>query len=185
MPYEGDYTQEDFAQQMIDEYKKAKIHHSRVWAQSFLLDDVLYWLEKERRFGQQGVFLDGRVDVAGFDTSDPGTWEPSMDELVEMGVNVIAPPTWALVQNLNGEIAPSVYAAEAKKAGLDIITWTFERSGLLKSGGGYYYQSITDITDNDGDAYKLLDVLAQDVGILGIFSDWPASVTYYANCMGL
>jgi glycerophosphoryl diester phosphodiesterase len=32
---------------------------------------------------------------------------------------------------------------------------------------------------------KLLDVLAKDVGIKGIFSDWPATVTYYANCMGL
>jgi hypothetical protein len=28
-------------------------------------------------------------------------------------------------------------------------------------------------------------VLAQDVGILGIFSDWPGTVTYYANCVGL
>jgi glycerophosphoryl diester phosphodiesterase len=28
-------------------------------------------------------------------------------------------------------------------------------------------------------------VLARDVGIKGIFSDWPATVTYYANCMGL
>ena len=27
--------------------------------------------------------------------------------------------------------------------------------------------------------------LAKEVGILGIFSDWPATVTYYANCMGL
>ena len=35
------------------------------------------------------------------------------------------------------------------------------------------------------DMYKALDVLAQQVGILGIFSDWPATVTYYANCMGL
>jgi glycerophosphoryl diester phosphodiesterase len=26
-------------------------------------------------------------------------------------------------------------------------------------------------------------VLAKDVGILGIFSDWPATVTYYANCV--
>ena len=33
--------------------------------------------------------------------------------------------------------------------------------------------------------YKALDVLATQVGILGIFSDWPATVTYYANCMGL
>jgi len=28
-------------------------------------------------------------------------------------------------------------------------------------------------------------VLAQDVGVLGIFSDWPAPVTFYAYCMGL
>ena len=32
---------------------------------------------------------------------------------------------------------------------------------------------------------QVLDVLAKEVGILGIFSDWPATVTYYANCMGL
>ena len=32
---------------------------------------------------------------------------------------------------------------------------------------------------------KVLDVLAQDVGIRGIFSDWAATVTYYANCMGM
>ena len=31
----------------------------------------------------------------------------------------------------------------------------------------------------------VLDVLARNVGILGIFSDWPATVTYYANCMNL
>ena len=30
-----------------------------------------------------------------------------------------------------------------------------------------------------------LDVLARQVGILGIFSDWAATVTFYANCMGL
>lgn len=35
----------------------------------------------------------------------------------------------------------------------------------------------------DSDMYKVLDVLARQVGILGIFSDWPATVTYYANCM--
>ena len=32
--------------------------------------------------------------------------------------------------------------------------------------------------------YLALDVLAREVGIRGIFSDWPATVTYYANCMG-
>ena len=36
------------------------------------------------------------------------------------------------------------------------------------------------IINNDGDMYHALHVLAQEVGILGIFSDWPATVTYYA-----
>jgi glycerophosphoryl diester phosphodiesterase len=31
----------------------------------------------------------------------------------------------------------------------------------------------------------VIDVLARDVGVLGIFSDWPAAVTFYANCTGL
>ncbi len=39
--------------------------------------------------------------------------------------------------------------------------------------------------EKESDLYKALHVLAADVGIDGIFSDWPATVTYYANCMGL
>ena len=80
---------------------------------------------------------------------------------------------------------PSPYAKEAKKAGLKIITWALERSGPLATGGGWHYQSIKKLTDSDGVMFELLDVLAQEVGIEGIFSDWPATVTYYANCMGL
>jgi glycerophosphoryl diester phosphodiesterase len=83
------------------------------------------------------------------------------------------------------EIIPSKYAQAAKAAGLEIITWTLERSGPLDQGGGWYYRTISDAIDNDGDMYVLLDVLARQVGIRGIFSDWPATVTYYANCMGL
>jgi len=30
---------------------------------------------------------------------------------------------------------------------------------------------------------NVLDVLAKDVGVIGIFSDWPASASYYASCM--
>jgi hypothetical protein len=37
----------------------------------------------------------------------------------------------------------------------------------------------------DSDMYLALDTLAQDVGILGIFSDWPATVSYYASCLGI
>jgi glycerophosphoryl diester phosphodiesterase len=73
---------------------------------------------------------------------------------------------------------PSEYARASKRAGLDLITWTPERSGPLNTGGGYYYQSISDVVSRDSDAHVLLDVLARQVGVWGIFSDWPATVTY-------
>jgi len=182
MPYEGEYTQEMYAQQLIDEYRAAGVRAQDVFAQSFNLADVLYWIENEPRFGRQAVYLDARVDVPGGVDEAIAT----MHELADQGVRIIAPPMWALVTlDAAGNVAPSAYAHSAQNAGLDIITWTLERSGPLVTGGGYYYQSITDATKNDGDMLELLDVLARDVGIRGIFSDWPATVTYYANCMGL
>lgn len=39
-PFEGDYTQEMFAQQMIDEYRTAGIKPDSVWVQSYELDDI-------------------------------------------------------------------------------------------------------------------------------------------------
>lgn len=29
----------------------------------------------------------------------------------------------------------------------------------------------------------MLDVLAREVGVIGVFTDWPATVTHYANCI--
>ncbi len=184
MPFDG-FSQQDYAQKMLDEYKQAGVHPKKVYAQSFNIDDVKYWIENEPRFGKQAVYLDGRYAVASFDHTDPSSWSPSMEELVAEGVKIIAPPMWMLVSIENGKIAPSTYAMNAKAAGLEIITWTLERSGLLKNGGGWYYQTTNEIINNDGDAMELLDVLAQEVGVLGIFTDWAAPVTYYANCMGL
>ncbi len=186
MPFEGDYSQEDYAQQLIDEYKVAGIDPARVFAQSFNLDDVLYWIANEPEFGATAVYLDGRYSRDGFAHDDPASWSPSMEELAAQDVNILAPPLWMLVGlNDDGDIVPSTYAEAAKAAGLDLITWTLERSGPLAGGGGWYYQTITDTTDNDGVTFELLDVLARDVGVRGVFSDWPATTTFYANCMGL
>ncbi|MBC8132736.1 MAG: glycerophosphodiester phosphodiesterase [Deltaproteobacteria bacterium] len=182
MPYQGTYTQEMYAQQMINEYKQARINPRKVFAQSFNLNDVLYWIAEEPAFGKQAVYLDSRVDTAaGYATAVAG-----MGDLVAKGVKIVAPPMFALL-SLDGtqKIVPSEYAVAAKAAGLDIITWTLERSGLLNTGGGYYYSRVAPVINNDGDMLTVLDVLAKQVGIRGIFSDWPATVTYYANCMGL
>jgi glycerophosphoryl diester phosphodiesterase len=195
MPYEG-MTQEDYAQKMLDEYREAHVSPCNVFAQSFNYSDIRYWIKHDPEFGRQAVYLDGRAYgetkedqelFAGFDPNNAGTWgSRDMEKIVKDGVRYIAPPMWVLVTlDANNKIVPSAYAKAAKCAGLNIITWTLERSGPLKNGGGWYYQTIKDAIDGDGDMYTLLDVLAQKVGIKGIFSDWPATVTFYANCKGL
>ncbi len=186
MPYDGNYSQQDYAQALIEDYKSAGIDPKQVFAQSFDLQDVLYWIENEPEFGEQAVFLDGRYRGNSLNPSDPATFNPTMQELADKGVRIIAPPLWMLLDlDEDGKIVPSVYAKEAKKAGLDIITWTLERSGPLASGGGWYYKTVTGAINNDGDMMVALHVLAQDVGVRGVFSDWPATTTYYANCMGI
>lgn len=72
------------------------------------------------------------------------------------------------------------------EAGLGVITWILERSGILAEGNnGFYDQSFDAAIMCEGDMMRVLYVLARQVGILGIFSDWPATVTFYANCEGL
>ncbi|MGV2975397.1 glycerophosphodiester phosphodiesterase family protein [Roseibium alexandrii] len=181
MPFDG-FSQEDYAQKLIDEYKAAGIPALDVFPQSFNLDDVLYWIENEPDFGKQAVYLDGRRDL---NPSDPSTFSPSMDELKAKGVNYIAPPLWVLVTLDEGEITASAYARAANEAGLNLVTWTLERSGPLTTGGGWYFQTVKDAIDGDGRVYEVVDVLAQDAGVVGLFSDWPATTTFYASCMDL
>ena len=180
MPYSGGYSQQDYARQMINEYIEAGVSPEDVWPQSFLLDDVIFWVNQMPEFGRQAVFLDQKPN------------EPNnvsmvyMENLVQQGVPILAPALWKMLTlDDKQKIVPSEYAINAKAAGLDLIAWTVERSGPLNNGGGWYHQSITDAINNDGDTFTVIDVLAQDVGVIGIFSDWPATTTYYANCMGL
>lgn len=185
MPFQGDYTQHDFIQQMIDEFKGLGIDASRVWLQSFLPADIFYWLGVDPEFGAQAVYLDERADLSphGYETA-----VASLAGLAERGVKIIAPSIWQLVttDNATGQIIPSSYATTANGVGLEIITWSFERSGPLEiDGGGYYYESVSSLINNDGDEYTIIDVVAKQVGATKMFADWAATITYYANCMGL
>lgn len=180
MPYEGDYSQQDYARQMLEDYRDAGINPRDVWPQSFQLADVTFWINEMPDFADQAVFLD----------ESPITPETSslayMEELRAQGVRILAPAIWKMLTlNSQGEIVPSEYAENARAAGLDLIAWSMERAGPLANGGGWYYQSVTDAINNDGDMLTVIDVLAQDVGVIGIFSDWPATTTFYANCMGI
>ena len=180
MPFEGTYTQAMYAQQLINEYKAAGVKARDVWPQSFDIQDVRYWIQHEPAFGKQAVYLDDANTVADLPSA------ADLQMYADEGFNIVAPPIWALLAlDNNNKIVPSEYARNAKKAGLKMITWSFERSGPLKNGGGWYYQTINPAINNDGDMMDALHVLAKDVGVVGIFSDWPASVSYYASCMNL
>ncbi|MCC5900690.1 MAG: glycerophosphodiester phosphodiesterase [Halomonas sp.] len=194
MPFTGHsengFTQQAYAQKMIDEYKAAGVRPSDVFPQSFNLDDVLYWVEHEPEFGKQAVYLDGRYSDDSFDHTNPDTWQPSMQSLVESGVKILAPPTWMLLE-ANPEfgndehakrLQPSLYAQRAREAGLTMITWTLERSGPLADGGQWYHSTTEDVIQREGDKLITLDALANDVGVIGVFSDWPATVAFYDNC---
>jgi glycerophosphoryl diester phosphodiesterase len=180
MPFNG-FTQEAYAQKMIDEYKAAGVNPSHVWPQSFDINDVLYWINREPRFGKQAVYLDNANVVAEL---------PTFQELASYkarGINVWAPPTYALLTlDANDKIVPSQHARWAKMLGLELITWTLERSGILADGNnGFYYLTIDPAISREGDVMRVLDVLAQEVGVRGVFSDWAAPVSFYASCMGL
>lgn len=186
MPFQGDFSQHDYAQAMVNEYVNEQVSPSDVFMQSFNLDDVHYWLKNTPEFGQQAVWLDGRYRDRSFDANKEKSWEPTMQELAESGVNIVAPPMWMLL-TLDGDrqVVPSAYANAAAAAGLDIVAWTLERSGSLEKGGGWYYQSVKKAIERESDVFKVLHVLAQDVKVRGVFSDWAATTTYYANCAGL
>lgn len=189
--------QEQYAQKMADEMRAASVRPRDTWPQSFNVNDVLYWI-KNTEYGSQAVFLvdyDAAKDnILLFDTT--GKQLEKRDdqlkffaELRKAKVNIIAPAMPALLTVNGSRVVPSQLAKDLKAMGFDLITWTFERADLRKgaSRAGFYYDfdPTGAAIRKDSDMYKALDVLAKEVKILGIFSDWPATVTYYANCMNL
>jgi glycerophosphoryl diester phosphodiesterase len=192
-------SQEKYAQELADVLHEEGVDPDDAWPQSFNVNDVLYWIARTR-YGKQAVFLVDYSDVNNnivlFDTNGKQLVNRAdqlafFAELRKRHVNIIAPAMPALLAVNGGRVVPSQLARDLKGMGFDIITWTFERSdlrqGSLASRAGFYwdFDPTASVIKTDGDMYKALDVLAREVKILGIFSDWPATVTYYANCMGL
>lgn len=224
LPFAG-LSRAALAQRLIDDYRAAGVDPRHVWPQSFLREDIDYWLAQAPDFGRQAVYLESAERVADL---------PSRAELRRYraaGIRIVAPPLFALLEgDASGAIRPSSYARDARAAGLAIIPWSLERSGSLAAPGkliadsasnstdkgigtgtdkgvgkgtasgtatdthtdigtdtdkGFYYQTLNSAIRREGDVLRVLDILAQEVGIQAIFSDWPATVVYYANCLGL
>ena len=159
------YTRDNFRQQLVDEYKAAKIDPSKVSIQSDNLDDVLYLIAHEPEFGKGASYL----------------WSPSstvsddrLATLYSQGIRTISSAVGNLydTEKTTNKLIPSTAATKAKKAGFELVGWTMEHDD--------------DVPDENGDdVYDLMDVLANDVGVKGVFSDWVGTTSYYASCMGL
>lgn len=179
-------SRQKYAQKMLDAYREAGVEPRDVWPQSFDLDDIRYWIEHEPAFVRQAVYLDDVDPSAG----NPRLTLEELKALKAQGVAIFAPPIPALLSvTQGGDVVPSQYARDIKAAGLDIITWSFERAdlraGAAKAGFYYAFDPEGRAVRKDSDMYKALDVLAREVKVRGVFSDWPGTVSYYASCMGL
>lgn len=189
--------QDRYAQKFADELQAAGVKPHDAWPQSFNVNDILYWI-KHTAYGRQAVFLvdydDAKDNILLFDTTGKQL-EKKEDqlkffmELRKAKVQIVAPAMPALLAVNGSRIVPSQLAKDLKGMGFDIITWTFERADLRQgaSKAGFYFDfdPTGAAIKKDSDMYKALDVLAREVKILGIFSDWAATVTYYASCMDL
>jgi glycerophosphoryl diester phosphodiesterase len=140
MPFNG-YTEEKYARDMLNTFIKRGIAPNRVWAQSFNPPNIFQWVKEYPEFAKQAVYLDEDGDTA----ATLITATARLGALKTKGVNIISPPFAYLLTTTtadNKTIIPSAYPIEAKKVGLDIIPWTFKRSGPLTNvaaDGEYYY----------------------------------------------
>ena len=169
---------------IVQEYIDNGINASDVFLQSFNYPDIAFWLANYPEFARQAIYLDIDGNLPCDGTLAKCKLPANFTALYAAGVRYIGPQLNVLVQVGNascsapspcnaksclcGKYAPSEYAMAANAAGLKIITWSLERSGLLASGGGGYYSTSNALsgkafTNNDGDTYELLDVLARQV----------------------
>ncbi len=190
-------SQDRYAQALIDDLRANGVRPKDAYPQSFNPNDVLYWV-RNSAYGDQAVFLvdyNAATDnIVLFDTT--GKQLLTRDEqnaffksLRQAGVKIAAPSFNALLSVQGNRIVPTVLAKDLRSMGFDLISWSFERTDLRKGAagvGGYYdFDPTGAVIKKDSDMYKALDVLAKDVKLIGMFSDWPGTVSYYASCMGL
>jgi glycerophosphoryl diester phosphodiesterase len=180
MPF-GSYSLDDYRSQIVEELIEMEVPPEDVWLQSFVPEDIFWWIENYPEFGVQAVAL----DETALTNDEVDAW---LDRLEENNVNIVAPPmSFLLEPDRSSELLmkPSYYAEQAAARGIDIITWSLERTppGLV----GFYWNSLESVIDEltEGDRLTALHVLHDQVGVIGVFADWPATTTFYANCMNL
>jgi len=118
-------SQAAYAQAMIDDYKAAGISPAIVWAQSFNKDDICTGSRTIRNSAGRRCFW--TTPMSGRAAQRSGA-----EGFANQGIRIVAPAdVGAADAGCPGQDRASQYARDAKAAGLDIITWTLERSGRI------------------------------------------------------
>ncbi|KAI0827518.1 hypothetical protein F5Y06DRAFT_302441 [Hypoxylon sp. FL0890] len=155
MPFDGNYTQELYAQQ------------------SFNFVDVAYWLRADAAFGKQAVLLNQSDDLQGLSrplllislpTKVPESFGKSSDCVLSSYANTTR------------KLGLRILAWSLERSGL------LAQAAAI---GDYYYSIIANDTHEDNNMYRFFDVLARQIGVEGSFLDRSAPVSLYANCFGL
>jgi glycerophosphoryl diester phosphodiesterase len=179
LPFNG-VSREQLAQRVIDEYRAAGVAASDVLPQSFDRRDVEYWIRHEPDFGEHAVLLDN--------VSLPITAPRAglLRRYKAAGINAWAPPLFVLLDlDADGRIVPSRTARAARGGGARHPRVDARAFGQSRCGDQQFYRTIDSATTREGDVMEVMDVLAREVGVRGIFSDWPATVSFYAGCADL
>lgn len=180
------------ADQLIRDYREAGISPEQVWIQSFDPKVILHWLATAPDFAHRVVWLDGRYRLDGYDHRSSEA-HAIFESMREAGLRTIAPPVWMLVEAGAAGPVPSRYAEAAREAGLDLVTWTLERSGSLVTGGGWYYQTLNGLNpvpDSPGsyrvrgeaDQLRVLAFLFDELDVQGVFTDWAETTALVDRC---
>jgi len=100
MPYKGTFSQDDYVQKVVDEYKSLGVNSKDIYIQTSNLNDILYLVSHEKKLSKQSVFLYSKDKDA-------------LESFLNQGVNYIASPIWKLLTLKENKIVPSDYAKEA------------------------------------------------------------------------
>lgn len=164
---------------------------------------VEYMWETDQMDNEEGVLCyPSNGDLNGNVGGDCGG-KLLIQKLVDLGVDLMAPAIPVLLASgPNRTVVPSRTAEFLKRLKVQHIgSWSLERQGcdavsgvtpevpgqLLAPCGSpdsFYYAPIENTsTFQHVDVLQVLDVLFRDVGLNSLFSDFPATVSMYVNCI--
>ena len=186
-PLPEGFSRRQLSERFISAYREAEVPLTDLYPQSFERKEIARWRALDPAFAARAVYLEGRVPSRRLLPRQRLLLLPLLLPLRRAGIERLAAPLWMLAEaSAEGALRVSPYGALAAELGFELIAWTLERSPpRSRRGRDWYYQGLEEVLTRDGDLFTLLHLLRHELPLIGVFSDWPATVSYYASCPAL